>query len=210
MFAFNFFFFKTSNGRFYSKTLEVKIKRGELTIEESEEMKELMADKPKFDEDGNEEYDFGQSTLMTENYQKFYYNLTHTKNEMIKEQPNLLEGGNLKSYQIVGLQWLVSLYNNKLNGILADEMGLGKTIQTIALFCYLMEFKQNTGPFLIVVPLTTLTNWVMEFEKWAPSIKKIMYKGNPSQRKQISQLLKTSKWNVCLTTYEYIMKDKSD
>jgi len=73
-----------------------------------------------------------------------------------------------------------------------------------------MEFKQNTGPFLIVVPLTTLTNWVMEFEKWAPSIKKIIYKGNPTQRKQLAQLLKNSKWNVCLTTYEYIMKDKSD
>lgn len=50
----------------------------------------------------------------------------------------------------------------------------------------------------------------MEFDKWAPSIKKVIYKGNPTQRKQISQLLKNSKWNVCLTTYEYIMKDKSD
>jgi hypothetical protein len=29
----------------------------------------------------------------------------------------------------VGLEWMVSLYNNKLNGILADEMGLGKTVQ---------------------------------------------------------------------------------
>lgn len=28
-----------------------------------------------------------------------------------------------------GLRWMVSLYDNKLNGILADEMGLGKTIQ---------------------------------------------------------------------------------
>lgn len=28
-----------------------------------------------------------------------------------------------------GLRWLVSLYNNHLNGILADEMGLGKTVQ---------------------------------------------------------------------------------
>jgi hypothetical protein len=31
----------------------------------------------------------------------------------------------------VGLQWMLSLYNNKLNGILADEMGLGKTVQVI-------------------------------------------------------------------------------
>jgi ATP-dependent helicase STH1/SNF2 len=193
------------------KILDLKLKRSEFTDTEAEEMKELLAPpKAKLDENGEEEYDFSASTLMTENYQKFYYNLTHTKIEEVKEQPNLLEGGVLKGYQITGLQWLVSLYNNKLNGILADEMGLGKTIQTIALFCHIMEFKQNTGPFLIVVPLTTLTNWVMEFDKWAPSIKKMIYKGNPTQRKQISQLLRNSKWNVCLTTYEYIMKDKSD
>jgi ATP-dependent helicase STH1/SNF2 len=48
-------------------------------------------------------------------------------------------GGELKEYQLQGLQWMVSLYNNNLNGILADEMGLGKTIQTIALIAYVME-----------------------------------------------------------------------
>lgn len=73
------------------------------------------------------------------NADKIYYNLTHTTKEEVTHQPSLLEGGILKSYQLIGLQWLVSLYNNKLNGVLADEMGLGKTIQTISLFCYLME-----------------------------------------------------------------------
>lgn len=58
------------------------------------------------------------------------------------------------SAQIKGLEWLVSLYNNNLNGILADEMGLGKTIQTIALITYLMEYKRLNGPFLIIVPLS--------------------------------------------------------
>ncbi len=56
--------------------------------------------------------------------------------------------------QVKGLEWLVSLYNNNLNGILADEMGLGKTIQTIALIAYLIETKANNGPFLIIVPLS--------------------------------------------------------
>jgi ATP-dependent helicase STH1/SNF2 len=49
---------------------------------------------------------------------------------------------------------MVSLYNNRLNGILADEMGLGKTIQTISLITYLIEKKQQNGPFLIIVPLS--------------------------------------------------------
>ena len=142
------------------------------------------------------------------NSNKIYYNVTHTIQEEIKEQPSLLKGGTLKHYQMVGLQWLVSLYNNKLNGILADEMGLGKTIQTISLFAYLMEYKNNTGPFLVIVPLTTLSNWVMEFDKWAPSIKKIVYKGGPQIRKALATTLKTTKWNVCITTYEYILKDR--
>lgn len=53
-----------------------------------------------------------------------------------------------------GLEWMVSLYNNDLNGILADEMGLGKTIQSISLVAYLMETKKKPGPYLIVVPLS--------------------------------------------------------
>ena len=52
-----------------------------------------------------------------------------------------------------GLEWMVSLYNNALNGILADEMGLGKTIQSIALISYLVEVKKVAGHFLVVVPL---------------------------------------------------------
>jgi DNA helicase INO80 len=37
--------------------------------------------------------------------------------------------GTLKGYQLKGVQWLASLYDQGLNGILADEMGLGKTVQ---------------------------------------------------------------------------------
>ena len=61
---------------------------------------------------------------------KSYYESTHNQqvNEKV-QQPSMLKGGDLKEYQLSGLQWLVSLYNNNLNGILADEMGLGKTIQ---------------------------------------------------------------------------------
>ena len=94
---------------------------------------------------------------------------------MIKDKALLL-----KSYQINGLNWMVSLYNNNLNGILADEMGLGKTIQTISLFAHLIEHKGNEGPFLVVVPLATITNWAVEFQKWAPDIKVIIYKANKS------------------------------
>lgn len=42
------------------------------------------------------------------------------------EQPALITGATLKSYQLEGLQWMVSLDKNGISGILADEMGLGK------------------------------------------------------------------------------------
>ena len=79
-------------------------------------------------------------------------------------QPTLVTGGELKQYQLEGVEWLASLYENGLNGILADEMGLGKTLQCIAFLAFLME-KGVDGPFLIVAPLSTLSNWQTEFKK---------------------------------------------
>ncbi|XP_032517257.1 ATP-dependent helicase brm [Danaus plexippus] len=138
-----------------------------------------------------------------------YYSIAHTVHESVTEQASILVNGNLKEYQIKGLEWLVSLFNNNLNGILADEMGLGKTIQTIALVTYLMEKKKVNGPFLIIVPLSTLSNWVLEFEKWAPTVQVVSYKGSPQSRRLSQSQLRASKFNVLLTTYEYVIKDKS-
>jgi hypothetical protein len=56
-----------------------------------------------------------------------YYTSAHIKQEEVR-QPSILSGGDLKEYQLSGLQWLISLYNNKLNGILADEMGLVRLV----------------------------------------------------------------------------------
>lgn len=137
-----------------------------------------------------------------------YYNTAHRVKEEVTEQSTLLVGGTLKEYQIKGLEWMVSLYNNRLNGILADEMGLGKTIQTISLITYLIEKKKQPGPFLVIVPLSTMTNWVLEFEKWAPSVVKVVYKGGPVERKNASTLVRAGNFNVLLTTYEYIIRDR--
>lgn len=137
-----------------------------------------------------------------------YYHTAHQVKESVTKQPSILVGGQLKEYQLKGLQWLVSLYNNHLNGILADEMGLGKTIQTISLISHLIETKGQTGPYLVIVPLSTMTNWAVEFERWAPSIPRIEYKGNPAQRKALQQQLKQGRFSVLLTTYEYILKDR--
>ncbi|KAK5077246.1 transcriptional regulator [Lithohypha guttulata] len=152
------------------------------------------------DEEGSEDEDGGRKID--------YYAVAHRIKEEVTAQPTILVGGTLKEYQLKGLQWMVSLYNNRLNGVLADEMGLGKTIQTISLITYLIEQKQQPGPFLVIVPLSTLTNWNLEFDKWAPSVSKIVYKGPPNSRKQQQQRIRSEKFQVLLTTYEYIIKDR--
>ena len=57
--------------------------------------------------------------------QSRYYSLAHSVEETVRLQPTMLRppgDAKLREYQLVGLQWMVSLYNNRLNGILADEM----------------------------------------------------------------------------------------
>jgi ATP-dependent helicase STH1/SNF2 len=91
-------------------------------------------------------------------------------NEVVLEQAQMMGGKDLrlKPYQIQGVQWMVSLYNNNLSGILADEMGLGKTIQIIGLLTYVMESKKDPGPFMIIAPLSTITNWCVCHAAAAP------------------------------------------
>lgn len=137
-----------------------------------------------------------------------YYAVAHRISEKVTEQPAMLVGGQLKEYQIKGLQWMVSLYNNRLNGILADEMGLGKTIQTISLITFLIEKKKQNGPFIVIVPLSTLANWTLEFQKWAPAVKTVIYKGAPNERRLKQNEVRMGNFQVLLTTYEYIIKDR--
>ena len=77
----------------------------------------------------------------------------------------------MRDYQIRGLNWLISLYENGINGILADEMGLGKTLQTISLLGYLKFFRNIEGPHVVVVPKSTISNWGNEFARWCPGLK---------------------------------------
>ncbi|KAG0264201.1 hypothetical protein BG011_007235 [Mortierella polycephala] len=127
-------------------------------------------------------------------------------------QPKLVTGGVLRDYQLEGVEWLVSLHQNGLNGILADEMGLGKTLQTISFLAFLCE-KSNWGPFLIVAPLSTLANWVIEFERFAPDIPVLLYHGTPEEREHMRKhkMKKpgTKTFPVIVTSYEITMKDRT-
>ncbi|XP_062994412.1 helicase SRCAP isoform X3 [Elgaria multicarinata webbii] len=121
--------------------------------------------------------------------------------------PYLLRG-TLREYQHIGLDWLVTMYEKKLNGILADEMGLGKTIQTISLLAHLACEKGSWGPHLIIVPTSVMLNWEMEIKRWCPSFKILTYYGAQKERKLKRQgWTKPNAFHICITSYKLVLQD---
>ncbi|KFY00213.1 hypothetical protein O988_03439 [Pseudogymnoascus sp. VKM F-3808] len=134
------------------------------------------------------------------------------------QQPKIMSGGTMRDYQLEGLTWMYEICAQGMSGILADEMGLGKTIQTISLIALLREKEKYLGPHLIVAPLSTLSNWVEEFQKWTPSVPVILYHGDPAKREELrtTKITKhlengrpTSKFPVVCTSYDIILRDKN-
>ena len=132
---------------------------------------------------------------------------TLDKAQVNTKVPFLIKG-QLREYQIIGLDWLVTLHNRKLNGILADEMGLGKTIQTISMLASLACDKGIWGPHLIVVPTTIIMNWEMEFKKWCPGFKILTYFGSQKERKiKRHGWSKDNSFHICITSYKLVIQD---
>jgi len=129
------------------------------------------------------------------------------------EQPKRFRG-QLKRYQLKGLQWLAGLYDQGLNGILADEMGLGKTVQAISLLAHLSEAHGIKGPFLVVGPSSTLHNWDRELRQFYPDFRVLPYWGSLEDRKVNRQRLHHRKIyapdadSVVVTSYDIVIKDE--
>ena len=132
------------------------------------------------------------------------------ENEIVfRESPSFVHG-EMRDYQVAGLNWLISLHENGISGILADEMGLGKTLQTISFLGYLRYVKDITGPHLIVVPKSTLDNWHREFSQWIPDIDVVILTGAKDERHRlINERIIDEKFDVCVTSYEMVLIEKS-
>jgi SWI/SNF-related matrix-associated actin-dependent regulator of chromatin subfamily A member 5 len=133
----------------------------------------------------------------------------------LTRQPKCIMGA-MRDYQLEGLNWMIGLHHNGLNGILADEMGLGKTLQTISLIAYCFEYQANLGPHIVLVPKSTLANWQKEFRRWCPVINTLLLQGEKDERAKIIHdhlqpgLAPSDRsWNVLLTTYEVAVIEKS-
>ncbi|KAE8448468.1 putative DNA helicase ino80 [Mollisiaceae sp. DMI_Dod_QoI] len=130
------------------------------------------------------------------------------------EQPKMLQA-QLKEYQLKGLNWLVNLYEQGINGILADEMGLGKTVQSISVMGYLAEKHGIWGPFLVVAPASTLHNWQQEITKFVPTLKVLPYWGTAADRKVLRKFwdrkhityTQDAPFHVLVTSYQLVVSD---
>jgi SWI/SNF-related matrix-associated actin-dependent regulator of chromatin subfamily A member 5 len=128
----------------------------------------------------------------------------------LMKQPSNIEGGTMRAYQLEGLNWLIKLHENNINGILADEMGLGKTLQTISLLAYLRESRNINGPHLIIVPKSVVTNWTREFKRWCPSIRCVRLQGTQDERKHVVQeFIKPLKCDAVIASFESVLLEKN-
>lgn len=130
--------------------------------------------------------------------------------DYVTETPWYIRHGKLRDYQLQGLNWLISLHEHKLSGILADEMGLGKTLQTISFLGHQRYVKGIEGPFLIIVPKSTLDNWRREFERWTPEVDVIVLHGDKDERRDLLQdKVLEARFDVLISSYEMVIKEKS-
>ncbi|KAJ7492793.1 SNF2 family DNA-dependent ATPase [Mycena latifolia] len=123
----------------------------------------------------------------------------------------------LMDFQVDGFNWLCDNWWNHQHCILADEMGLGKTVQ-IATFIGKIVQDFKAAPALVVVPNSTITNWVREFERWAPNLRVVPFYGEAKSREVIKNYELThtkkraghtsAKFHVLVTTYETLSNNK--
>ncbi|OAA39732.1 SNF2-related protein [Metarhizium rileyi] len=132
---------------------------------------------------------------------------------LVPQQPAMMDGHcRMKPFQLFGLNWMSLLYSYEIGCILADEMGLGKTCQVISFMCHLVEEYEREPrgprpwPNLIVVPPSTYNNWLHEFERFAPDLTVIGYRGSQSERAGIAYEVERvlESYHVVLATYSQI------
>jgi len=112
----------------------------------------------------------------------------------------------LKSYQVLGVQWLQDLYNLRLGALLADDMGLGKTLQTLT-FLEDLRLKNDLGQVLIVVPSSLIFNWQNEIEKFTPGLPMVVFSNK--DKDAIGKRLENKEELLVISTYGLLMEHEN-
>ena len=109
----------------------------------------------------------------------------------------------LRPYQQQGYSWLAFLHQMAAGGILADDMGLGKTLQTISLLLW-AKGKEKKKLNLVVAPTSVVPNWAREIQKFAPSLKTVIWQGP----KRFDREKDLAKADVMITSYALLRRDE--
>jgi SNF2 family DNA or RNA helicase len=196
----------SDNEKLIKETLEIQELDLELEqlIKLSEILLNLFNNNKKIDQTSNTPITLENDLLLKILEEDDLDNIDYNKYKLTKlnTQPSTLKH-KLNPYQLEGVNWMLNLYETGFNGILADEMGLGKTIQSIALICYLKEFRKKSK-FLIVAPKSVIPNWLKEFQTWTGDFLEVVFlNAVKGEREEIlEKSVKPKKFDVVLTTYE--------
>ncbi|KAJ8576442.1 hypothetical protein ON010_g2769 [Phytophthora cinnamomi] len=140
-----------------------------------------------------------------------------------EQSPTYKGGRTLRQYQVEGLNWMVSCTKAQRSCILADEMGLGKTVQIVSLLEHMKSEESVRGPYLIVVPLSTIQHWRREIESWT-DLNVCVYhdigdRTTKFNAKDMRAVIRNQEWyypglgnsifkfHILLTTFETILAD---
>ena len=110
----------------------------------------------------------------------------------------------LRPYQQTGVAWMQHLREHDAGGVLADDMGLGKTLQTITHILIEKEAGRLEEPAMIVTLTSLVGNWLREIERFAPTLRPIVYHGPDRLAKR--PLL--TQHDVIITTYPIAARDR--
>lgn len=145
-----------------------------------------------------------------------------------EKSPTFKGSRTLREYQVEGLNWMISCYKQRRSCILADEMGLGKTVQIVSTLEHLRTEENIRGPFLIVVPLSTIQHWRREVEDWTDMNVCVYHDIGEAKSKATAKDMRSYirqmewyypeqrysnqqrglfKFNILLTTFETILAD---
>jgi len=129
------------------------------------------------------------------------------KGRFLGQPENMSPDITMKDYQLVGLNWLHLLWDKKISCILADDMGLGKTCQVIS-FLSQLQLEKVDGVHLVIVPGSTLENWLREFRNFSPELNVVPYYGSQAERPTLQDHIEENfnEIDVIVTTYDMTVK----
>ena len=161
--------------------------------------------------------DAAKKFLGADRVEKIQRRISELKTRVAPALPAAIQA-EMRPYQSEGYHFLAYLTANRFGGVLADDMGLGKTLQTLAWLAWLREAggqksedrsqKTEVGlppsdirpltselhPSLVVCPKSVTDNWRSEAERFYPSLRVRIWRGEPVEelpaaRKQVDLIV---------------------